>query len=483
MIPPERRTEFVKIPIEVVPAEDFHARTGKDPDAAHAAIVPSPDGPRVIVQPDAPARALHEEGLHMLQRTEAGQGEKIASFEKLSRDEFRALPVERRAEIVRNYLEVEIDAQQRLIQANEANLHSPDPAVRAEAEIALAHFHEKAALYRAQLERLGGFSPDQLRTLAETGHVLLNEVSRLQQKKSVQDHPRPENWDYYRQQKRAAVDRKRSSYDDHPLMKGRDDVELRQVGDSWIEEDMDGVQRRYRRVEVVDADKIVIGTREEIEHPHGSGDWRQRGSWSTKAGADLELASAELIKRHRKEAAEYVGKGGERREVIQIDAKHSGSGDPSGLGNAGFDNNKLEFTHHPDGTITCNIVQVEVKNYGGDVGFDAFSANTRNYRRNVEALAQVIGNFKFPSEAHRLAAEKALNARRFVLEVHIGPRTSLGAEKARKGSVLGKIERAQRTCERSRARRQVAERRRGSERAEGHGERDASRPASRCRLI
>ncbi|HEX8665140.1 MAG TPA: hypothetical protein VF744_14040, partial [Beijerinckiaceae bacterium] len=437
-LPPERHAEFADVPVEVVGPNEYRARTGRDPEASHAAVVIGPDGkPRVLVQPDASAHAVHEEGVHLLQRTEEGHAERIASFERLTPEEFRALPMEARAEVVRNYLEVELNAQERLIEAFKADLSSPDPEVRARAEEAIAHFQEKADLYRRQLALLNSLTPERLQALA--GNLaatprLLQDVPLLQQKKSVVSGRRPNlNDPTYGREDRKTVRRSNSTYDNHDLVHTHPDAELHQVGQPWVEEDVGGEQRRYRRVELVDAQGRVLHTREEIESPPGSGRWRQRGSESAHAGGIMEVASQALIE--SQVAATAKAPGPEQRLVVQIDAKHRG--------NAGFDNVKIEFFME-NGVLQARIVQVEVKDYAGFVGFGAFTANARNVDANIAALSDVLKTQTFPSEVHRNAAIKALEARRFALEVHLGPTSGLGQDINNPRGVLAKIERVQR---------------------------------------
>lgn len=432
-LPPERHAEFAGVPIDVVGPNEYRSKTGRDPEASHAAVVFDGDGrPRIVVQPDTPAHALQEEGLHLLQRTEAGHKERIASFERLTPETFHALSIEARVEAVRNYLEVELNAQERLRAAVEADLHSADPTVRARAQEAAAHFEEKAELYRRQLETLGRLTPERLAEMARDPSSLpplLREAPVLQQKKSVIGHrPNPAS-PTYGVETRQKVKRSRSSYDGHTLIDAHPDAELQQVGRPWFEEDSTGDKRRYRRAELVDAQGRVIHTREEIESPAGSGRWRQRGSESALAGGIMEVASAEFIKQ---QIAEHAKHG---REVIQIDAKHRG--------NAGFDNVKIEF-YREGRALRARIIQVEVKDYSGHVGFSAFTANAVNLPSSIESLGEVLKVQSFPSPAHRRAATEALRARRFGIEVHTGPTTTLGTAMTSQRGVLAKIERVQR---------------------------------------
>ncbi len=433
VLPAELHAEFAQVPIDIVGPNEYRTKTGRDPDSSHAAVIFDGEGrPRIVVQPDTPAHALQEEGLHLLQRTEAGHRERIASFERLTPESYHALPIEARVEVVRNYLKVELNAQERLHQALSADLHSTDPTLRGRAEEAAAHFEEKAELYRRQLAALERLTPERLALMAHDPASippLLREAPVLQQKKSVIGRRPNPGTATYAVEAREKVKRSRSTYDNHTLIDAHPDAELQQVGQAWHEEDGVGDKRRYRRVELVDADGYVLHTREEIESPERSGRWRQRGSESAMAGGVMEMASSAFITQqvdnHR-----LAG-----REVMQLDAKHRG--------NAGFDNVKIEFFME-NGALAARIIQVEVKDYSGHVGFSAFTANAINVLQSIDSLGDVLESHTFKSDAHREAALSALEARRFGFEVHTGLTTTLGTDMSTPRGVLAKIERVQR---------------------------------------
>lgn len=112
-IPPHLRAAFEGVPIEILPPALFRERTGS---RRGKAVVVFEDGrPKVLVRSDAELSVLHEEGIHLLQAGEPGWRGRIGQLDEARLHDWGSLSIEEQAAIYRVKLEVEIDAQQRLV--------------------------------------------------------------------------------------------------------------------------------------------------------------------------------------------------------------------------------------------------------------------------------------------------------------------------------------------------------------------------------
>jgi hypothetical protein len=223
---------------------------------------------------------------------------------------------------------------------------------------------------------------------------------------------------------RADPDAIRYRAEGSPLEKRQGKDSVFQIGPSWRE---DG--RTYRVVEVIDADGRVVAVREEIRMMENGVEidrWVQRGSEGNVTGRVGESASDLMTD------ADIAG----GMNAIQLPQAfiQSASG-------AGFDGVFIRFNSRGVATI----VIVEVKNYPGRyVPLADFTAIRDNLRTNLNNLRALLSD---PTNAAALgltpdqlkAAFNAFKARRFAMEIRLGPTTKLGDEV--RGTVFDTISR------------------------------------------
>lgn len=128
-IPESQRKQFANVPIEVMSDADFEKFTRS---ASGQAVVIFKDGkPMVILREGADLKALREEGVHLVQSRDPKWARKFKRLDEARLANWEKLPLDEQLELYRIKLDIEIDAQQRLLKSLDDQLASVnDPALR-----------------------------------------------------------------------------------------------------------------------------------------------------------------------------------------------------------------------------------------------------------------------------------------------------------------------------------------------------------------
>jgi hypothetical protein len=157
-IPPAERKLFADVPIHVMSDADFERFTRS---ATGQAVVIFEDGkPRVILREGADPKALREEGIHLLQSKDPKFAKKFAELDESRLANWKNLDLDEQLSLYRTKLDIELDAQQRLLKSLDDQLASvDDPALRkslqARREAALTNFEN----LKSRLDEVTGISP------------------------------------------------------------------------------------------------------------------------------------------------------------------------------------------------------------------------------------------------------------------------------------------------------------------------------------
>lgn len=128
-IPPAQRGQFADVPIEVMSEADFRRFTNS---ASGQAVVIFENGkPRVILREGADPKVLREEGIHLLQSQDPKFARQVAELDETRLANWQSLDLEDQLRLYQNKVDLEIDAQQRLIKSLDEQLAGiDDPALR-----------------------------------------------------------------------------------------------------------------------------------------------------------------------------------------------------------------------------------------------------------------------------------------------------------------------------------------------------------------
>jgi hypothetical protein len=151
-VPPSERGKLADTPIVVLSDAEFTARTGSAEKGQAATLVI--DGkPVIVVREGAPASVLREEGIHAQQLRDPAHAEKLPLLDERRLDSWGSLSMEERVASWNAKLDLEIDAQQRLISDLQTELHATtDPAVQEELQTRL---DDAKAAHEVMSERKG----------------------------------------------------------------------------------------------------------------------------------------------------------------------------------------------------------------------------------------------------------------------------------------------------------------------------------------
>ncbi|MDJ0653704.1 MAG: hypothetical protein QNJ40_06110 [Xanthomonadales bacterium] len=128
-IPPAQRGEFAKVPIEVMSDADFYRFTKSK--SAKAVVIFEDGKPRVILREGADAKSLREEGIHLLQSKDPKFARKFKELDETRLANWDNLDIDEQFRLYRNKLDIEIDAQRRLLKNLDEELAGVnDPAMR-----------------------------------------------------------------------------------------------------------------------------------------------------------------------------------------------------------------------------------------------------------------------------------------------------------------------------------------------------------------
>jgi hypothetical protein len=157
-IPPAQRGQFADVPIHVMSDADFQRFTRS---STGQAVVIFEDGkPRVILREGADPKALREEGIHLVQSKDPKFAKKFAELDETRLANWKNLDIEEQLRLYNTKLDIELDAQQRLIKSLDDQLATiDDPALRktlqARREAALKNFEN----LKGRLDEVSGISP------------------------------------------------------------------------------------------------------------------------------------------------------------------------------------------------------------------------------------------------------------------------------------------------------------------------------------
>jgi hypothetical protein len=165
-LPKEMRAQVGKDPnlLRVLSAEEFARQTGSRTGNAVTKLVRGPDGvirPQVLVREGADPGALFEEAIHVQQlldpKTAATLQPKLAQLTEANLAGWRNMPPQQQLRLYRLKIEVELDAQRRLI---ERYRNSPEALSKAEFQRKL--LQARLAQTRAALKNNPNVRPDWL---------------------------------------------------------------------------------------------------------------------------------------------------------------------------------------------------------------------------------------------------------------------------------------------------------------------------------
>jgi hypothetical protein len=424
------RHQFADTPIRVMDDADFVRFTGST--KGNAVVVIDAGEPRVIMRAGADPSVMREEGVHLLQSIDPRTRGAVRALDEANLAGWRQMDLGRQLDLYGQKIDLEIDAHRRLIGSLEDSLDDAggDAALRRSLETQIDRARQNLDNLTSRRADLGDITPEQRVRMSEGAEPrpqYLDEPPRLFSKDPTTPHPdtaaeaagtaRP---------MRADPNLERTPVTDSPLrkVKGEPDRPVYRIGPEW-DAPHEGRLRKYRQVEVLDAEGRVARVREEILLDDGN--WVQRGSESTRAGAAAEAASEEVT---REQAARAAARGD---RVIAVKTQN-----PDG---SGFDGAQLEL--NADGS--ARIAVIEVKNYNGYVPRSEFTAVVENLQRNLDDLraqldsVDALTRFGITHEQQQ-ALLAALDDGKIRLELRLAPGTQLGSYSS--GSVIRDIKQA-----------------------------------------
>lgn len=189
-IPIELRPRFADVPIVELPAQKFHEMTGSE--SARAMTMMRPEGPVVYVKQGTDPKLLREEGLHLLQSHEAGWAPKVKDLSEANLARWGEMGVGERLGLYKNKLELEIDAQKRLLDDLGAELIFAGPLGRRSLKKQIAEIELSLTNLERRLGEVDAIGPDQLRRMTsgvEPPPQYLDEPARLFNKKAKPGEP------------------------------------------------------------------------------------------------------------------------------------------------------------------------------------------------------------------------------------------------------------------------------------------------------
>ncbi len=402
-IPPAERGKYVDTPIIVVPDAEFKARTGST-EKGHAVTLVVDGEPVVVVREGAPLSALREEGIHARQIKEAVNAERVALLDERRLAEWASTSLEDRVKAWHAKLDLEIEAQTKLMKDLDDELAKPDLTPQRAAELA-ERFDDAQSTFevlshrRATLLDLDGGGFDRIRSGALDPPDFLAEEPRLFAKKG---RPRAEPkllvW-----------------MDSKPVVTNLPDGNVRVDGVPFKEG-----SRWSRWVNVYDAQGQLVD--KVLERMVKKDTWRKSGQVGRWGGGVAEIA---MKIDNARRVTDYATGGGVKR--VQLDAQTAGG--------QGFDDVMPEFRKKGKG-VEAVIVVGEGKSYTSSA-VDDFSAIDPNFEKNLERfrekLVELSKDGRWVSagltEQEVKAAIAAVDANRVRVEVRTSEATRIAAGK------------------------------------------------------
>lgn len=157
-IPAAQRGQFADVPIEIMSDADFQKFTRS---AKGQAVVIFEDGkPRVILREGADPSALREEGIHLLQSKDPKFAKKIAELDEARLVNWKELDLDEQLRLYQTKLEIELDAQQRLLKNLDDQLAEiDDPALRKSLEARRAAAAKNFENLQNRMDEVTNLSP------------------------------------------------------------------------------------------------------------------------------------------------------------------------------------------------------------------------------------------------------------------------------------------------------------------------------------
>ncbi|MCP4898063.1 MAG: hypothetical protein GY906_13915 [bacterium] len=153
-IPPAQRGQFADTTVDVVSDADFERLTRS---AGGQAVVVIEDGrPRVIMRESADPRVLREEGIHLLQSRDPRFARHFDSLDESVLRNWDSLDLADQLRLYRNKLDLEIDAQDRLIRglSDDIAAAADDPALQRSLRRQLGEAEEALGNLRSRLDEV-----------------------------------------------------------------------------------------------------------------------------------------------------------------------------------------------------------------------------------------------------------------------------------------------------------------------------------------
>lgn len=146
-IPSDQREQIKDVPIVVMRPDEFESFTRSTTGEAVTLII---DGrPVVIIREGVDPVVLREEGIHVLQSKDPAWAERIGSLDERKLAQWDQLPLQEQLALYRNKIDIEIDAQQRLLTDLEAQ------SSRSMSDEEAAKLRQQIELAKATLDNLG----------------------------------------------------------------------------------------------------------------------------------------------------------------------------------------------------------------------------------------------------------------------------------------------------------------------------------------
>ncbi|MFZ5961659.1 hypothetical protein ACOXXX_01795 [Thalassococcus sp. BH17M4-6] len=124
-IPPQQRRAFKDVQIEVMPEKEFRAFTRSD--SGNAVTIIDGGKPKIILRDGAPPGVLREEGIHLQQLMDPELGPLVRRLDEAKLQDWDSLPLAEKMELYAIKVELEIDAQIRLIDGLDADIRATRP--------------------------------------------------------------------------------------------------------------------------------------------------------------------------------------------------------------------------------------------------------------------------------------------------------------------------------------------------------------------
>lgn len=425
-VPPELRSTFAKTPIEVVSDADFEAfgrsRTGQ------AIVIIDNGRPRVLIRESAGPGVLREEGVHLWQSVDPRTAKKVAFLDETRLRDWDTFTVAEKVELYRVKLDLELDAQLRLMAHLDAQLRRADldPRLRASLEADLHGARQTFDNLRGLKGQVDDLGPADLIGISRgerASPVDLDQPSRLFAKRSrggttTPAAVRPQYADIAAEEIVPAAD--------SPMHDPAKGVVVFQIGPARYEPNRMAQSGWYRDIMIVDKGHRTF--REEAWQPPSN--WVESGSSKTARGGALEIATGQYFDRLQGQVAAGT-------EMFHFE--------PPRIAREGFDRVVIMFD--ADGVARIRLLEIKRTKRPQLSEFTALGENfDTNFRTVLMHLMELRArSLSVGAETHGMVfwqldrAVKAMQAGRIDIQVVIGPESIMGP-RTRANSVLRSLE-------------------------------------------